>query len=127
MSLRGASCDEAIQFPSLQERAWMASPSLSSGAHSRATGWPQWQRGCIGDKVTRNAIVRAVLLAGLRQLLDAATEQRPVRRRPQALHQIHETRIVADQDARLVLLDARDDPQRRSGRRRFRKGVEAFD
>ena len=73
-----------------------------------------------------DAIVPA-LLPRLRQLLDASAEHGPVCAGPQALHQIHEARIVADQDARLVFLDTTDDAQRGGGRRGLGKAVESFD
>jgi hypothetical protein len=44
------------------------------------------------------------LLPCLRHLLDPARQHRP--KGPKALQQVHEAGVVADQDARLVLLDA---------------------
>src|ERR1035438_1827595 len=45
------------------------------------------------------------------RLLEPACEHRPITRGPKALQEIDEARIVADQNARLVLLDALDDAQ----------------
>src|ERR1700730_6091188 len=41
----------------------------------------------------------------LRHLLDQARQQRPIGAWPQALQQVHDAGVVADQDARLVFLD----------------------
>src|SRR4051794_5402776 len=67
------------------------------------------------------------LLPSLHRLLDAPSEHRPVGRGPKALQQVHEPRVVADQDARLVLLDPGDDAQRGGGRRGLGDGVETLD
>src|SRR5438270_13415004 len=72
-------------------------------------------------RVETVALVRA-----LAQLLHATAEHRPVSAGSQALQQVHETRILADQNAWLVLLDALDDAPC-GGRRGLGKAVEAFD
>src|ERR1700744_3066093 len=58
-------------------------------------------------------------LPRLRQLLDPARHRRPVSRGAKTLQQVHEAGVAADQDARLVLLDAGDDAQRGG----FRRGL----
>ncbi|KAH2812614.1 hypothetical protein KXV85_005058, partial [Aspergillus fumigatus] len=47
--------------------------------------------------------------------------------RAEALQEVHEAGVVADQDARLVPLDAADDPQRGVPRARLRRGLETLD
>src|SRR5439155_23321413 len=57
----------------------------------------------------------AFLLPRLRHFLNPARQHAPIGAGPKALQQVHEAGVVADQDARLVFLDARNDAQRRGG------------
>src|SRR3984885_15491807 len=63
----------------------------------------------------------------LRRLLDPLRHHVPVGGGAEALQDIHEAGVAADQDARLVLLDALDDPKRRILGRRLGDGVEPLD
>src|SRR6202171_5677701 len=67
------------------------------------------------------------LLPRVHRLLDPARQHRPISAGPKALQQVHEAGIVADQDARRVLLDALDNAQRGGGGRGPGDFVETLD
>ena len=69
----------------------------------------------------------AVKFSPLRHLLDAFRHDLPVGGGAEALQDVHESGVAADQDARLVLLDAPDDPQRRILGGRLRDDVKPLD
>src|SRR5882757_329182 len=67
------------------------------------------------------------LFPRLGHLLDPARQHRPIGAGPQALQQVHEARVVTNQYARLVVLDALNDAQRGGGGRGFCDGIETLD
>src|SRR5882672_8497493 len=67
------------------------------------------------------------LFPRLGHLLDPARQHRPIGAGPQALQQVHEARVVANQYPRLVVLDALNNAQRGGGRRDFCDGIETLD
>src|ERR1700682_158030 len=72
-------------------------------------------------------LLMGVYFPGLGHLLDPARQHGPISGGPQALQQVHEARVVADQNPRLVLLDATNNAQRGGGGRGLCRGVEALD
>src|SRR5579863_10629097 len=67
------------------------------------------------------------LVGLIRRLPDVFRHHVPIGSRAEALQNVHEAGVAADQDARLVLLDTLDDPQRRVLRRRLGDGIEPLD
>src|SRR5579859_6575894 len=63
----------------------------------------------------------------VRAALDLLGDRGPVGRGAQALHEVEEARVAADQDPGLVLLDAFDDAERGAIRRLRRDFLEALD
>src|SRR5262245_26137853 len=73
----------------------------------------------IASSLTLLGMTASSSLPRVRHLLDPPGQHGPIAGRPEPLQQIHESRIAADQDARLVLLDPQNDPLRRRRRRRL--------
>jgi hypothetical protein len=66
-------------------------------------------------------------LPRFRRLLEPARQHRPIAGGAKTLQQIHEAGVVADQDARLVVLDALDDAERSRRGRGFCDAIEPLD
>ena len=79
-----------------------------------------------GYDLARRRCVAPQLIPPHRQLLDPLCHHAPIGRGAEALQDVHEAGVAADQDARLVLLDALDDPKRRILRRGLGDDVEAL-
>src|SRR6202158_6566193 len=88
---------------------------------------PRNDERCARTRATRWLAMTKELLPRLGRLFDPARQHRPIGGGAKALQEVHEAGVVADQDARLVLLDALDDAQRRGGGRGPGDAVEPLD